>query len=215
MGKPPRRSTNSAAPENDRRWGGDRRAGHGSADFEAQWEELIAAAQAEGELSFVSGPGVRGGHPFFEAFAELFGLEISNFGGATDEVTARVSAERDQGIYDYDIGNLGGSGTANFLDAGFFTELEPLMIHPDLLNQTNFATDYIPWVDETEQFCLYYAVEAQGNIMSFYYNTETVTPEEYDNLTRGSICTMNAGAGGSSSATSPRARPARTATWRG
>ena len=48
-------------------------------------------------------------------------------GGATDEVTARVSAERDQGIYDYDIGNLGGSGTANFLDAGFFTELEPLM----------------------------------------------------------------------------------------
>jgi hypothetical protein len=120
-------------------------------DLEAQWEELIAAAQAEGELSFVSGPGAEEDTPFFEAFAELFGLEISNFGGATDEVTARVSAERDQGIYDYDIGNLGGSGTANFLDAGFFTELEPLMIHPDLLNQTNFATDYIPWVDETKQ----------------------------------------------------------------
>ena len=88
-------------------------------DFEAQWEELIAAAQAEGELSFVSGPGVEEDTPFFEAFGELFGLEISNFGGATDEVTARVSAERDQGIYDYDIGNLGGSGTDNFLAADF------------------------------------------------------------------------------------------------
>ena len=153
-----------------------------SADFEAQWEELIAAAQAEGELSFVSGPGVEEDTPFFEAFGELFGIEISNFGGSTDEVTARVSAERDQGIYDYDIGNLGGSGTANFLDAEFFTELEPLMIHPDLLNHTNFATDYIPWVDETRQYCIYYAVEAEGNIMAFYYNTETVTPEDYDNI---------------------------------
>jgi iron(III) transport system substrate-binding protein len=151
-------------------------------EFEAQWEELIAAAQAEGELAFVSGPGSDEDLPFMEAFGERFGIEISDFGGATDEVTARVSAERDQGIYDYDIGNLGGSGTANFLDADFFTELEPLMIHPDLLNHANFATDYIPWVDETKQYCLYYAVEAQGNIMSFYYNTETVSEEDYDNL---------------------------------
>jgi iron(III) transport system substrate-binding protein len=151
-------------------------------EFEAQWEELIAAAQAEGELAFVSGPGVEEDTPFFEAFGELFGIEITNFGGSTDEVTARVSAERDQGIYDYDIGNLGGSGTANFLDAGFFEELEPLMIHPDLLNHTNFATDYIPWVDETRQYCIYYAVEAEGNIMAFYYNTETVTPEDYDSI---------------------------------
>jgi iron(III) transport system substrate-binding protein len=151
-------------------------------EFDAQWEELIAAAQAEGEISFVSGPGVEEDTPFFEAFGERFGLEISNFGGATDEVTARVSAERDQGIFDYDIGNLGGSGTANFLEAGFFTELEPLMIHPDLLNHTNFATDYIPWVDETRQYCIYYAVEAEGNIMAFYYNTETVSQEDYDSI---------------------------------
>ena len=153
-----------------------------SADFDAQWEELIAAAQAEGELAFVSGPGVEEDTPFFEAFGERFGIEITNFGGATDEVTARVSAERDQGIYDYDIGNLGGSGTDNFLDAGFFAELEPLMIHPDLLEHTGFATDYIPWVEETRQYCIYYAIEAEGNIMAFYYNTDTVSQEDYDSI---------------------------------
>jgi iron(III) transport system substrate-binding protein len=151
-------------------------------EFDAQWEELIAAAQAEGELAFVSGPGVEEDTPFFEAFGERFDLEISNFGGATDEVSARVSAERDQGIFDYDIGNLGGSGTENFLEAGFFTELEPLMIHPDLLNHSNFATDYIPWVEETRQYCIYYAVEAEGNIMAFYYNTDTVSQEDYDSI---------------------------------
>jgi iron(III) transport system substrate-binding protein len=153
-----------------------------TSDFDAQWEDLIAAAQAEGEISFVSGPGVDEDQPFFDAFGERFGLTVNNFGGATDEVTARVSAERDQGIFSYDIGNLGGSGTENFLEAGFFTELEPLMVHPDLINHTNFATDYIPWVDETRQYCIYYAVEAEGNIMAFYYNTETVSQEDYDSI---------------------------------
>jgi iron(III) transport system substrate-binding protein len=152
------------------------------ADFDAQWEELIAAAQAEGELSFVSGPGVEEDTPFFEAFGELYGLEISNFGGATDEVTARVSAERDQGIYSYDIGNLGGSGTDNFLAADFFAPIPSLMIHPDLVDHANFAYDDIPWLDESRQFCLYYAIHAEGNITPIYYNTETVSQDDLDQL---------------------------------
>ena len=151
-------------------------------DFDAQWEELIAAARAEGAISIVSGPGVDEDQVFFEAFGELFGLEISTFGGATDEVTARVSAERDQGIYDYDIGNLGGSGTANFIEAGFFTPIEPLFMHPDLINMAEWPVDYYPWVDVERQSCLYYAIEAEGNIMAFYYNTETVTQEDYDSI---------------------------------
>jgi len=157
-------------------------------DFDAQWEELIAAAQAEGEISFVSGPeGSDNDGPFFEAFGERFGLEVQHFGGATDEVTARVSAERDQGIYDYDIGNLGGSGTANFLEAGFFEEVSPLMIHPDFLGLTNFATDFVPWEPEQgtddPRHCLQYAIEAEGNFVSFYYNTDTVSQEDYESIT--------------------------------
>ena len=151
-------------------------------EFQAKWADLIAKAKAEGEISFVSGPGVDEDQPFFDAFGKEFGLKISNFGGATDEVTARVSAERDQGVYSYDIGNLGGSGTDNFLEAGFFEELAPFMIHPDLLNHTNFATDYIPWVDETKKFCVYYATEAEGNIMAFYYNTDKVSQADLDSL---------------------------------
>lgn len=150
--------------------------------FDAQWAELIAAAQAEGEISFVSGPGVEEDQPFFDAFGELFGLTIKNFGGPTPDVTARVSAERDQGIFDYDIGNLGGSGTENFIEAGFFEEdLEGLFIHPELLAKTGFPMDYYPFVDTGHQ-CIYYAIEAEGNIGAFYYNTETVSQEDYDGL---------------------------------
>jgi iron(III) transport system substrate-binding protein len=150
--------------------------------FEEQWAELIAAAQAEGEISFLTGPGIEEDAPYFEAFADEFDLDFANFGGATDLVTARVSAERDQGLYDYDVAALGGSGVRNFLDAGFFTELEPLLIHPDLLTQENFATDYMPWAEPDRRYCLYHAVEAEGNFLAFYYNTDTVSQEDYDSL---------------------------------
>ena len=56
------------------------------------------------------------------------------------------------------------------------------MIHPDLLEHRNFAYDDIPWLDETKQFCLYYAVQAEGNITPIYYNTENVSQSDLDGL---------------------------------
>jgi iron(III) transport system substrate-binding protein len=152
------------------------------ADFNAKWAALIAEAKKEGAISFVSGPGVDDDNPFLQAFGKEFGLKVSNFGGATDEVTARVSAERDQKIYSYDIGNLGGSGTDNFLKAGFFQDIRPLLINPDAVNHTNFLTDHLPWVDEGKQYCTYYAVEAEGNIGAFYYNTDKVSKADLDSI---------------------------------
>jgi ABC-type Fe3+ transport system substrate-binding protein len=153
-----------------------------SEEFEAQWEDLIAAAQAEGELSVVSGPGSDQDEEFFAAFGELFDIEVSNFGGQTDEVTARVAAERDQGIYDYDIGNLGDSGTNVLLDAGYFIDITPLMIHPDIGQGDLFATGYIPWAEADRKYCAEFAIQAGGNVSVFYYNTENVTEEDIANL---------------------------------
>ena len=151
-------------------------------EFAQEWTDLIAAAQAEGELAAVSGPSVADDSPWFAAFADYFGIGVDNFGGATGDVTARVAADRELGDYAFDIANQGGTGTRNFLGNEWIEPALPMMIHPDFFGMEGWRIDFIPWVDSTQEFCLYYTLEAESNIAALWYNTETVTQEEYDNF---------------------------------
>ena len=151
-------------------------------EFAQEWTDLIAAARAEGELAAVSGPSVADDSPWFAAFADYFGIGVDNFGGATGDVTARVAADRELGDYAFDIANQGGTGTRNFLGNEWIEPALPMMIHPDFFNMEGWRIDFIPWVDSTQEFCLYYTLEAESNIAALWYNTETVTQEEYDNF---------------------------------
>ena len=151
-------------------------------EFAQEWADLIAAAQSEGELAAVSGPSVADDSPWFAAFADYFGIGVDNFGGATGDVTARVAADRELGDYAFDIANQGGTGTRNFLGNEWIEPALPMMIHPDFFNMEGWRIDFIPWVDSTQEFCLYYTLEAESNIAALWYNTSTVTQEEYDNF---------------------------------
>ena len=149
-------------------------------EFAAEWTALIEAAQAEGELSAVSGPSVDDDAPWFAAFADYFGIGVDNFGGGTGDVTARVAADRELGDFAFDIANQGGTGTRNFLEGGWIEQGLPQIIHPDFFDMAEWhaAVTFVPWVDETQEFCFYYTIQAEPQIAALWYNTETVTPEE-------------------------------------
>ena len=149
-------------------------------EFAAEWTALIEAARAEGTLSAVSGPSVDQDAPWFTAFAEYFGLEVDNFGGATGDVVARVAADRELGDYAFDIANQGGTGTRKFLAAEWIEPGMTQMVHPDFFAKEEWhpAVNFIPWVDPTQEFCFYYTVQAEPQIAALWYNTETVTAED-------------------------------------
>lgn len=152
--------------------------------FAKQWEELVAAAKAEGELVVVTGPeGVQDDGDWLNAFGEEYGIKVTVVGGATADITARITAERGQGVYSVDIAGLGGTGTRNMLKADFLDELDSLLIHPEVLDRSAFAIDHPVYTAEnTVGICQYVAVQAEPNIISWWYNTEKVTQEEYDSV---------------------------------
>jgi len=152
------------------------------AEFETEWADLIAAAQEEGELVTIGGPNVQDGEgEVFQAFADEFGIELTMDVGSTDEILARMLAERQQGIYSVDVNLAGPSATGRMLEAGVFTELMPQIIHPDALDRsTGWFLDDWPWhADDTEQqFCTHYALHSDVNFMPIYYNTDLVSEEQ-------------------------------------
>jgi len=152
--------------------------------FQAEWDALVAAAQQEGELSLVGGPeGAEQDGDFYKAFGDQYGIETVLTGGPTPDVTARMLAERGQGVFTIDIASLGGSGTANFLEADVFEPLEPFIFHPQALDRsTGWRVNYPVWVDEESTYCQYISYEAEVNIMEFFYNSDKVTQEELDFL---------------------------------
>jgi iron(III) transport system substrate-binding protein len=152
--------------------------------FAKQWDALVAAAKAEGELVIVSGPeGVQDDGDWYKAFQDEYGIKVTVYGGATAEVTARVEAERAQGVYSFDVGSLGGSGTRNMLKDEFFDQLDPLLINPEVLDRTNFGIDHPVYTDSSAVgICQYVSIQAEPNIISWWYNTDKVSQAEYDGV---------------------------------
>ena len=154
--------------------------------FEDAWSELIAAAQAEGELVTIGGPNVAEGEaPVFQHFADEFGLELTMVTGSSDEIVSRVLAERGQGIYSVDVAVAGGGGTSRLLEAGVFTPMMDQLIRPDAIDRsTGWYVDTIPWHpdDVDQQYCTNYSLRADTNFMPLYYNTDNVTAADLDGL---------------------------------
>ena len=150
---------------------------------QAEWDELVAAAQEEGELIVLAGGTEL---PIYDHFAELFDLDLTISPGGSSEVVSRVLLEREQGIYDADVAMLGPSSTRRLLAADTFQPMEPLLMLPDVLDRSEgWQFDFIPWdAQDTEQQYVTYAVaQIATNFMTqLWYNTETVSQEDLDNL---------------------------------
>jgi ABC-type Fe3+ transport system substrate-binding protein len=166
---PPASAAASAAPSADA--------------FEATWAELIAAAKAEGEIVFVGGAeGTFQDGGWYNDFGKRFGLKVTIVGGPTGDMTTRVFAEREQGIYSIDVASLGGTGQANFMEADIIDELDSSIFHPEALDRSSgWLVDEVIYTDANAVGkCQYVAIQADPNLITVWYNTEKLTQAEFD-----------------------------------
>jgi iron(III) transport system substrate-binding protein len=153
--------------------------------FAKTWADLITAAKAEGELVVVTGPeGAQDDGDYYNAFGKQYGIKVTLVGGATADITARIEAERAQSVYSVDIGGLGGTGTKNMLKDKFFDQLDPLLINPEVTDRSvGFDVDHPVYTDTSAVgICQYVAIQAEPNLVSWWYNTDKVTQAEYDGV---------------------------------
>ena len=149
--------------------------------FSSEWADLIAAAQQEGQIVLaLSGSDSRTGRFAFETFGDEFGIEVITSSGSGADNANRILAERSRGRYTVDISTVSGGSMERLREAGAFVPVEPLLIHPEVLDRSNgwWFTDVL-WSDSESEYVMSDSLGV-GAIGSIWYNTDNVTQEELD-----------------------------------
>ena len=147
--------------------------------FALEWEELIVAAQAEGELvTMLSSSSGRTFQPVVARFEELFGIDTLNIEGRSRAEGERVMAEQQANRFTVDLAS-GGTGTAlRMLALDSYEPIEPWLIHPALTDPSLWKDGHYWWHGPDEGFILIYSVEWRGDPV--YVNTDLLPAATLD-----------------------------------
>ena len=149
--------------------------------FAAEWAELIAAAQAEGQVVLVlGGSDSRTGRFAFEDFKRQFGVEVIASSGSGSDNANRVLAEQGRGIYTVDVITVSGGSLERLRAADALTPAADWLVHPTVLDRSQgwWLAETI-WSDRDGKYVMADSLTV-GPIGDIWYNTENVTQDDLD-----------------------------------
>jgi iron(III) transport system substrate-binding protein len=158
--------------------------GASGADWEQQWNALIAAARQEGTLVVLGPPTPELRRRLPETFQQRFGIPLEYTGQASGDFAARLLSERSAGIYSADIvisGSnsmyevLAGRGQIENGAMGMLAPLRPALILPEVLDTTKYRTGKLIFMDPDDQY-VYRMNNTVGRTITL--NTDQVRPNE-------------------------------------
>ena len=150
--------------------------------FESEWQDLIAKAQAEGEVVIVMGGSAsRNYRPVAQAFQDQFGITTTVSTGSGGAQTDRVLAEQSAGRYDVDVLMIGGTSALRLIAAEALDPIPPLLVHPEVTSGEGWFQNRIWYSDAaTQQYVLNHGATASPENLGMRYNTNLVTQADID-----------------------------------
>jgi iron(III) transport system substrate-binding protein len=148
-------------------------------DFQQKWQELIKAAQKEGELVIMFGgqPGRLFG-PILKNFSDKFGVRVIAPPGNGTSLSNRLLAERQAGRYTADIIHMAMTSVqGRLLPNGVLDDLRPELIHPEVTNQSLWYEGKHWWADPEDKLYFIYGARTRPSL-EVYYNTNVMTPAD-------------------------------------
>jgi iron(III) transport system substrate-binding protein len=153
------------------------------ANFEEEWSRLIAAAKQEGTVAVASGGAPsRQYRPVVSAFQQKFGVKVEvSTGSATDTVN-RVLAERKAGRYTMDVALISSrENNQRLVPSESLVAFTPLLIHPEVMNTTNWYGGKHWYADKASRYVFIYHVSKEDQY-EFWYNTDKIKEAEIATL---------------------------------
>ena len=148
--------------------------------FQAEWDALVEAAQAEGKLVIAAGgSGARDSRPVWDVFQNEYGIEVLITTGTSNEVVQRLLAEQSAQRYEVDLFMMDILKQNQVIDANGLRPLEPLFIHPEVTDLSLWYNNQYLWADVDETYVIGYAATVnRDSIVTAGYNTEFVSEED-------------------------------------
>jgi ABC-type Fe3+ transport system substrate-binding protein len=147
--------------------------------FEAEWAELVAAAQEEGELVLNLGGGA--GRVFqnhLDAFQEKFELELVVGRGRASEQFDRILAERGNGIFAVDVGHSGATSlNLRLIPAGAIAPLKPLLFEPTVIDESLWLNGRHYYADIEQELVFLFSGDSADDRLPSWYNSDEVSED--------------------------------------
>ncbi len=129
----------------------------GRAVAEPDWDALVKAANAEGEVDVHGGPGKLYEEVMTEGFRRAYPQIKMNFSGSSGrDAIPKILREREAGLYNWDV-YVG--GTPSILQAlkpaGAFAPLRPALVLPEVLDDKDWYAGLDgAWMDKEKTYVL-------------------------------------------------------------
>jgi iron(III) transport system substrate-binding protein len=149
-------------------------AGIAAAQNEPQWKSLVEAANKEGEVQVIVGPGAsfREG---VEGFAKSFpNIKLNVTGQHIRDALPRILREREAGVYSADvmIGAVGAGVFSEWIPKGVLTPLKPHLIRADVLDESKWICGLNwGWMDKSKEYNVGFSATA---LPGLYVNRDQV-----------------------------------------
>ena len=152
--------------------------------WEIEWDELVIAARAEGELILEgSGQDVSSIKNVYNYFEEEFGIKMINRDVSGRELADRLLAERAAGRFTVDFAASGMTTTTNrYIPNGVLTGLEQFLFLPEVIDKSLWYNGHFWWGDAESIYAFNFRTRAAPQDMTARYNTDNVTKEEMDQV---------------------------------
>ena len=157
----------------------------GDSAFEREWQALIEAAQAEGNLVVIASRGEEhDAVSVLEAFADKFNIDTIISGGRQQANVDRVLAEQSAGRYDVDISFNDVLRSRQLIDGDALESMPPLFVHPEVLDQSLWYANKWLFADAQEQYVFTFAGRViRVNVLSVCYNLDQVDEADFADIT--------------------------------
>ena len=166
----------------------------------ATWDEMLAAAKAEGKVVVAASPDPETRQRLPAAFTQRFGIQVEYLAGAT-EVTARLQTERAAGQYTLDVEVNGSDSVYGTLYANKWLDpLKSSLLLPEVTDGSKWKAG-APWFrDPNGDTALQILSTISNNVM---INADLLSPNDFPNADalldpkwKGKICTFDPSANG-------------------
>ena len=140
--------------------------------FEEAWPALIERAGQEGDLAMaVSSGSLTEYGDIYAVFEKEFGVKVVVSAGRGGDQANRLLAERRNGRYTVDIWGSGpGTTNAEIIPTGALVPLPPLLIHPEVVDESLWRGGQHTYGDPDEQYIFFFVVQASFGSMPINSN---------------------------------------------
>jgi iron(III) transport system substrate-binding protein len=141
-----------------------------------EWDELVKAAQREGEVDVIMYGGINLQNGAVQAFEKKYGIKVNYQTGSSRQHAERILAERRLGRYTVDAW-IGGANTAltKLLPNGVLQPIPPLLVDPEVKDPSNWFQGEHHYTDPERRYIYTWGAAPAQMII---YNTDMVDPDE-------------------------------------